>query len=130
MLHCLLIWYTSAMYEEMTTFINDFCESHDTVDVDGEYYDAPGVTVYKTSSMQLPEKGRIEVNTLSDAAPAMFEWAHEVTIKDKQSSTFIHFLVRPDKSLVETYGKTVLPIDQERGSEILSHLRRLSGVTV
>lgn len=114
------------MYDRLLSFVTEFCAVNSGNPIDGEYYDAPGRIVYTTYSRTLPERGRLEVNALAPKAPDSFEWDYEITIKDRLNDEFIHVLLRRDGSLVETYGKTVLEVDEPRGKEILSHLERLS----
>lgn len=113
------------MYDRFLAFITPFCQNHPGLPVNGEYYDLPDETVYTTSSMQLPAKGRIEVNTIAPGAPADFEWEYELTIKDKVDDHFVHMIIRHDKSVVETYGKTIIDVTEDRAAEILKLLKDL-----
>ena len=114
------------MHEKLSSFVEAFMTAHPTVDVDGEYYELPGTVVYSTATKTLPNKGRIEVNAIGNTTPADFEWRAEITIKDKEADMFIHMLLRRDDSIVETYGKTVTPVDEARFNEIYSILNRLA----
>ncbi len=107
-------------------FAEQFSDTHPAIEVTGEYYDLPGQTVYFCSTHQLGKKGgRIEVNSTIQDTPADFEWKHEITVNDKQQGRFIHLIVRRDNSLVETYGKTILPVNQERATEIMGIIHEL-----
>lgn len=114
------------MNQQLAAFAAKFCRDHPGEPVDGTYYDLPDTVVYTTSTLKLPERSRIEINTITANTPPSFEWQHEITIKDKPTGTFVHVLLRRDGSVVETYGKTILPVDENRGAEILALLEGLA----
>jgi hypothetical protein len=120
------VCYTASMYDQFLTFVQAFSASHTATPIDGEYYDKPGVMVYTQVLQKLPDRGRIEVNTLTPDAPSTFEWQYELTINQPLNEIYIHLLLRADKSLVETYGKTVNEVDDDRAQEILNILSELT----
>lgn len=117
------------MYTQLEEFAQQFVASRPTTAMDGEYYELPGVIMYHTATLRFPDKGRIEINKLTTAAPETFEWQYEITIDDKPSGSYIHLLLRRDGTLVETYGKTVLQVDNKRAVELYELLQRLSEST-
>jgi len=119
------------MYDQLRAFAQAFCATHPLVDVDGDYYEAPGITVFTQATHKLAGKGRgrIEINTLAPEAPTSFEWQYEITINQPLEDIFIHLLLRRDGELVETYGKTVLEVDDDRAQEILNILTELTSET-
>ena len=116
---------TSIDYNRFLSFAETFSHAIPPVPVDGEYYDLPGTTVYNKHTQLLAGKnaGRLEVNVVTPEAATAFEWAIEITLNDKAAGEFIHLIVRPDGSIAETYGKTVLPVNATRADEILGLLR-------
>jgi len=116
---------TDSIYQRFVAFAAEFNATHPDTGVDGDYYELPGLTVYRTATQPLPAKGRLEVNTVTPEAADRFEWSLEITLNDKASGRFIHLIVRPVGDVVETYGKTVLPIDAARADEILALLMQL-----
>ncbi|HUC20792.1 MAG TPA: hypothetical protein VMR98_04845 [Candidatus Polarisedimenticolaceae bacterium] len=106
-------------------FAEQFTAANPVIKVTGEYYDLPGQTVYTTATHKLKGGGRIEVNTTTENTPDDFEWKHEITVNDKVEKRFIHLIVRHDNTIVETYGKTILPVSQERATEIMTALAEL-----
>jgi hypothetical protein len=119
---------TDSIYQRFTAFAAQFRADHPGTAVDGDYYDLPGTTVYHTATHPLPAKGRLEVNTVTPAAADHFEWASEITLNDKVSGQFIHLIARRAGDVVETYGKTILPIDAARADEILTALEQAQSV--
>lgn len=117
---------STSVTDQFSAFVDGFTAGRPPTEVDGEYYDLPGVAVYRTYTQPLAGKGRVEINTVTPNAAGAFEWATEITINDKAGGRFIHLIIRPDRSCAETYGKTVLPIEAARGAEILAVLRELA----
>jgi hypothetical protein len=115
----------STDYQFFSAFATEFCTRFPAVAVDGSYYDLPGITVYHTHTQALPEKGRLEINLTTPEATDEFEWTVELTLKDKRTERFIHLILRCDGSVVETYGKTVIPLTPARSAEIQTLLRQL-----
>ncbi len=113
-------------YDEFQKWAEGFCASNDGEPVDGEYYDMPGVTVYKTHKKPLEGKGRIEINCVSPEAQEHFFWKYEITLDDLESNTYKHLLLQSDGQLVETYGKNVSNVDEATASQILRQLTELS----
>ena len=115
----------SDSYQKFAQFAEDFISEYPGKPVPGDYYGLQGKTVYHTSSMPLPGKGRLEINrTTSDAGPS-FSWHTEITLNDKESGEFIHVILKDGDELEETYGKTVLEVSDTRANKILELLRRL-----
>ncbi len=115
--------------QRFTDFAHQFMATHDSIAVDGDYYGLAGTTVYHTATQPLAGKGRIEVNLVSPEAASQFEWTIEITINDKLSGQFVHLIVRREDDAVETYGKTVLPIDTTRADAIFTILGELQSPT-
>ena len=113
-------------YERFVAFARNFTGAHPQQDIAGDYYDQPGTIVYRQATYKLAAGGRVEVNTITAAASPAFAWEVEITINDKVGGRFIHLILQRDHEVVETYGKTILPIDGDRTSEILAVLNELS----
>jgi hypothetical protein len=116
---------TTTAYDSFTAFAQTFREANPQMPVAGDDYDQPGAVVYHQATRQLPGGGRIEVNTLTPEAPAAFAWEVEVTINDKQGGRFVHLILQRDHEVVETYGKTIIPVDPRRAAEIHDVLAEL-----
>lgn len=112
-------------FEQFVGFAHRFAASRPTTDIAGDYYDQPGVVVYRQTTHKLPEGGRVEVNIITPAASLAFAWEAEITINDKQADRFIHLILQRDGNVVETYGKTILPVDGDRAAAIRSCLTEL-----
>ncbi|HEX7259896.1 MAG TPA: hypothetical protein VF272_03120 [Candidatus Saccharimonadia bacterium] len=115
----------SMISTSFITFAEQFSATHPVIEVTGEYYELPDRVVYTSAAHPLEGGGRVEVNTTTADTPPDFEWKHEVTINDKQRKQFIHLIVRHDDSVVETYGKTILPVNTERAIEIMAVIDEL-----
>ncbi|HUC87480.1 MAG TPA: hypothetical protein VMR75_04180 [Candidatus Saccharimonadales bacterium] len=116
---------STSDYDYFSGFAHSFSSRFPAVAVDGDYYDLPGTTVYHTYTQALPGKGRLEVNLTTPEAAAAFEWTIEITLNDKAAGRFIHIIARRDNSVVETYGKTVIPLTPSRSAEIQALLASL-----
>jgi len=103
----------------LLTFAQTFAANREAQPVDGDYYELPGTVVYHTTTQKLPEKSRLEVNTITPEAADRFAWQAEITLNNKVNGDFIHVIIRTDGSAEETYGKTVTPVDAAREREIL-----------
>lgn len=114
-----------AYLDQFLAFTKAFTQKHPGQPVDGESYGVDG-PVFLTSVLKLPEKGRLEVNTVLDTTPEEFEWQAEITINDREADEYIHMIIGRDGSLAETYAKTVLPLTPERAAEILGYLERIT----
>jgi|GEM_PF-2694340 len=112
-------------FERFVSFANAFAASRTPADIDGDYYDQPGVIVYRQATHQLPDGGRVEVNLITPEASLAFAWEAEITINDKQTDRFIHLILQRDGKVVETYGKTILPVDGDRAAAIWAVLAEL-----
>jgi hypothetical protein len=90
--------------------------------------------VYGRDLIDLPEKelilygvklpygeGTIELTLATPAAHPTFEWLAEITIK--QPGEVEHYLLKPDQTIVETYGKTVLAVEVDRAQTLLDRLK-------
>ena len=117
---------TPTDYQRFCQFARRFSQAHPRVAVAGDYYDAPGTTVYHRATRQLREGGWIEVNAITPETPAAFAWEVEITINDKADGRFIHLIVQRDRRIVETYGKTLLPVSRDRTADILEVLAELA----
>lgn len=113
-------------YEEFKLWAEKFCNENEGTAIDGEYYDLPGITVYKTHKIPLEGKGRIEVNCVTPEAQEHFFWNYEITLDDLETETYKHLILQTDGKLVETYGKNVNEIDATTASQILNQLSELS----
>ncbi len=67
--------------------------------------------------------GTIELTLATPAAFPSFEWIAEITIKEP--SNVEHYLLRPDKTIVETYGKNVYDATSQRANSLLEQLNKL-----
>lgn len=93
--------------------------------VSGDAYTEPvhGKTVFYRRTLR-PDGVRVEINTTTPEARPTFEWLAEITIEDKASDRYEHFLVRQD-DVVETYGKTVLEVSETKAAGLLAELQEL-----
>lgn len=108
-----------SAYAQLGAFAENFIRVYPGEPVDGALYGLSGTTVYHTHTQPLAMKSRIEVNQITIDAANSFEWASEITVKDKVNDEFIHLILRPDRTAAETYGKTVTPITSDRAGEII-----------
>lgn len=113
-------------YESMLKWAQSFSQANEPTPVDGEYYDMPNMTVYTTARRALPTGGRLEVNLTAPAAQSAFSWNMEITIDDIINSKYQHLLLQTDNTIVETYGKQVIPVDNTKAQAILAMLLTLS----
>jgi hypothetical protein len=81
-----------------------------------------GMTVFYRRTI-MTDGRKIEVNATTEQARPTFEWLAEITIDDKGTNYYQHFLLRP-ADLVETYGKTVLDVEPARATELADELER------
>lgn len=93
--------------------------------VDGQIYEQSGTTVYHAAVQKLDTGGRIEINLITPEAQG-FSWLAELTIDDAANTLYQHVLLQNDGSIVETYGKTVIPVSDGEAEVILDRLERLS----
>jgi hypothetical protein len=117
---------TPTDYQRFYRFAQEFSQKHPLAAVAGDYYDLPGTIVYHSATHTLGDGGRIEVNTITPETPLTFAWEIEITINDKEGGRFIHLILQRDRSLAETYGKNLIPIDTARTDEILDILMELT----
>lgn len=80
--------------------------------------DLPALT---TVAIKNPDM-TVEVRLCDAAARPPFEWVAEITLRGDE---YKHFLLRPDKTIVETYGKTVIDVSDAKASELYSTLKSL-----
>jgi hypothetical protein len=66
----------------------------------------------------------IELTKTTEAARPTFEWLAEITMK--HGGEVEHYLLRPDGSIVETYGKNVYAATPERAESLLRRLTLLA----
>jgi hypothetical protein len=72
--------------------------------------------------VKLPyQEGTIELTLSTPPARPTFEWLAEITIKTPD--TLEHYLLKPDQTIVETYGKTVLNVVEPRAEALLERLK-------
>ena len=114
-------------HDQIVAFAERFTASRPLSPVSGSQFGLGEAVVFHTAVQPLPEKGRVEVNRIAPDAPPSFEWVLEVTIDNRAGGQFIHFIARRDGSLVETYGKNVIPIDHARTTSLLKLLTDLTG---
>lgn len=112
-----------TIYDTLLKWTQSFSHRHNAIAVDGEYYDQPGQTVYTTAKVPLKSGGRVEVSL----TPAVtdFSWKAEITIDDAANNHYQHILLQQDGSIVETYGKQVIPIDTATATKSLERLKGL-----
>jgi hypothetical protein len=116
----------NTTYNRFRAFTQAFFTSHQSQDVLGDSYDLPDTIVYRQATHPIPGGGRIEVNRITPQTPPGFAWETEITINHKSAGDFIHLILQRDQEVVETYGKTILPIDDPRATEILTILTELT----
>jgi hypothetical protein len=69
------------------------------------------------------QNGTIELTLATSSAIPTFEWLAEITLK--QPENVEHYLLRPDHTIVETYGKTVLDVNQDRARQLILRLTKI-----
>ncbi len=77
--------------------------------------------VLKTVAIKTPEM-IIELRTCNPKAVPPFEWLAEITLRGAE---YKHYLLRPDQTVVETYGKNVSDVSDESASELLAQLKAI-----
>jgi hypothetical protein len=112
-------------YNRLFLWAQQFTDRNDSQPIDGEYYDLPGTVVYHTTRNKLEGGGRLEVNLVTESAHEAFSWRAEITIDELATETYQHILLQTDGSIVETYGKQVIPVDTEAAEQILATISRL-----
>jgi hypothetical protein len=112
-------------YNQLQQFAEKLFETGETKATSGEYYDLPDKIVYNTATKKLPPKGRLEANRITPEAKDHFEWLYEITLDDRESGLYRHILLMPDEKLVETYGKKVIPVDEETGQQLAEIANKL-----
>ncbi len=117
---------TDATYQNLLDWAQQFSTNRPADPVDGEYYDMPGTTVYTTARQALQTGGRLEVNLTTPDAQKEFSWQAELTIDDLANQRYQHILLQTDGTVVETYGKQVIPVDTGSAQKILADLKELS----
>jgi hypothetical protein len=80
--------------------------------------DLPALT---TIAIKTPDM-IIEVRLCNEAARPPFEWVAEITLR---SDDYKHYLLRTDHTVVETYGKTVTPVNETEAQNLLVILQAL-----
>jgi hypothetical protein len=83
--------------------------------------DTDKAVVY-TSKIPLGDKKRIEVAYTTPEARPAFEWLAEITIDELE---YQHFLLRSDRTIVETYGHNVMPVDDAKAQQVLDRLTEI-----
>jgi hypothetical protein len=64
----------------------------------------------------------VEVRTCAPEARPPFEWVTEITLRGTE---YKHYLLRPDQTIVETYGKTVTDVSEADAQSLLATLASL-----
>jgi hypothetical protein len=64
-----------------------------------------------------------EVRLCDEAARPPFEWVAEITLR---GSEYKHYLLRPDQTTVETYGKQVNDVTEPDAERLLDTLQNLA----
>ncbi|HVE81072.1 MAG TPA: hypothetical protein VNA68_02990 [Candidatus Dormibacteraeota bacterium] len=77
-----------------------------------------GKIIYDSCKATSPE-GPIEINLTRDYARPPFEWLAEITLDGKP---FRHFLLTSEQTVIETYGKQVLPVSEQDAKWLLAVL--------
>ncbi len=67
--------------------------------------------------------GTLELSLTTTAARPTFEWMAEITIKEPGNVE--HYLLRPNHTIVETYGKNVFEVAPEKARELLERLEAI-----
>ncbi len=94
--------------------------------ISGDAYTEPvhGMIVFYRRTFH-PDGVRFEINVTTPEARPTFEWLAEITIDDKSTKRYEHYLIR-ETDIVETYGKTILEVGETKAAEILSSVHALS----
>lgn len=117
----------SKIFTRLLLWAKSFSADHDAKAIEGSDYDLPGQTAYTRSIYKIPTGGRVEVNLTSVVAQASFSWLAEITLDDAANELFRHILLQTDHAIVETIGKTVIPIDDTEAEELFERLLKLVG---
>lgn len=72
--------------------------------------------------------GTIEFTLATAAAHPTFEWQAEITLK--RPNGIEHYLLRPNHTIVETYGKNVFDVSAERAQSLLKRLNNILSDTL
>jgi len=73
-------------------------------------------TAYFTPS----DDSSVEVSTTEEMARPEFEWLAEITVKEPENIE--HYLLRPDSTIVETYGKNVFDVSLAQAKSLRTRL--------
>ncbi len=88
-----------------------------------ELLDLPAdLAALTTVAIKTPEM-IIEVRTCTPEARPPFEWVAEITLR---GSEYKHYLLRPDHTIVETYGKTVTDVSDVDATKLYATLQKLA----
>lgn len=117
---------SADLVRQFETFVRDFMNNGEGIPVDGAYFDLPGTTVYTQVKKALPDKGKLEVNVSSTEVRDRFAWKAEITLDRRAIDIYKHLLINVDGSVVETYGKRVIPVTDSSAPTILKQLAAAS----
>jgi hypothetical protein len=73
--------------------------------------------------LEHPLLGPVEINATREQARPPFEWLYEITFRGED---FQHYLVLAGGEIVETYGKNVVAVDDDRALALLKNLQQLN----
>lgn len=113
-----------TIYDKIFVWSQSFHRHYPPQPVDGEIYEQAGTAVYQNSKQVLETGGRIEINLITPEAKG-FSWRAEITIDDAANKLYQHVLLQTDGDIVETYGKTVIPVSPDEAEIIFDRLARL-----
>jgi hypothetical protein len=114
------------IFEKLLQWSQQFSQHQSAQPVDGDYYGVPGETVYTTARSKVDGGGRVEVNLTTPKAHQNFSWQAEITIDDTTTGTYKHVLLQTNGEIVETYGKTVTPVDAAGAESLYNTLISLT----
>ncbi|HSH31927.1 MAG TPA: hypothetical protein VK963_04650 [Candidatus Saccharimonadales bacterium] len=71
------------------------------------------------------EAGSVELRATTAAARPAFEWRLEITLDNKITESYKHYLLRDNDEIVEAYGRQVNPATAAEAQELAAELERL-----
>lgn len=108
------------IYQEVSRII----ESHQVRETFGrDLIDLPPDKLILRGAKFPFNEGTIECTTTTAEAHPTFEWDAEVTIKEPENVE--HYLLKPDQTIVETYGKNIYDVEVPRAERLLTLLKSL-----
>lgn len=83
----------------------------------------PEELIFYGTKLPTSNDGTIELTLATPAAHPTFEWQAEITIKEPGNVQ--HYLLRPDHTIVETYGKNVFDVKADKAERLLDRLSKI-----